>query len=145
MSARHFACAVVLAGFSLMPLACSRDAKDTWPRTTGTTGAEVGLEDRAADSRNSAAASSVRARLAAESIGTRHPIEVKADNGVVTLKGEVDTKAEFEQAGLLARQTEGVRHVINELKVKEDLQHPGDHHKDETPEAGAGHLPPKER
>ena len=47
-----------------------------------------------------------------------YEIDVDTKNGVVTLTGTVKTRAERERALLLARETEGVRNVIDNLKVE---------------------------
>ena len=44
-------------------------------------------------------------------------IGVTANNGVVTLKGEVKTAKEKEQAERVSAGVNGVRSVVNELKV----------------------------
>lgn len=44
-------------------------------------------------------------------------INVDTNNGVVTLKGTVKTTAGKARAELLAKQTDGVKRVVNELKI----------------------------
>jgi osmotically-inducible protein OsmY len=55
--------------------------------------------------------------LDSSSIVSRN-IGVDVDDGAVTLTGEVSSWAEAEQARLLARETSGVRSVVNHLTVK---------------------------
>jgi osmotically-inducible protein OsmY len=45
-------------------------------------------------------------------------INVDVNNNTVTLRGTVDTAAEKAEAERIAKETEGVRRVINQLKVK---------------------------
>lgn len=44
-------------------------------------------------------------------------INVDTTNGVVTLKGTVKTKAEADKAMMIARQSKGVKGVVNDLKI----------------------------
>jgi osmotically-inducible protein OsmY len=44
-------------------------------------------------------------------------IDVDTSNGVVTLKGTVDSAQQKQEAGLIARETEGVKRVVNQLTV----------------------------
>jgi osmotically-inducible protein OsmY len=44
-------------------------------------------------------------------------INVDTTNGVVTLKGTVKTKAEADKAMMIARQSKGVKRVVNDLKI----------------------------
>lgn len=47
-------------------------------------------------------------------------INVDTDNGMVTLKGEVDSKAEADLASRIAQNTDGVRGVNNKLTIDKD-------------------------
>ena len=49
-----------------------------------------------------------------------HEIDVDTKDGVVTLTGSVETEAQHRQAVALARSTEGVRDVVDQLKVVPD-------------------------
>ena len=49
-----------------------------------------------------------------------HEIDVDTNAGVVTLTGNVETQAQRRQAVALARNTEGVREVVDQLKVVPD-------------------------
>ena len=60
----------------------------------------------------------VKAKFAQDDIVKAHQIDVTTREGVVTLTGEVDTMAARQQAVRLARQTEGVTNVVDELKVE---------------------------
>src|SRR5262245_44148204 len=60
----------------------------------------------------------VKAKLAAEKVSTLTKIDVDTSRGVVTLNGNVDTAAMKTRAGDLARQVNGVRDVVNQLRVQ---------------------------
>lgn len=59
----------------------------------------------------------VKSKLAADPEVAAHNIDVDTNEGVVTLSGRVDDGAERSEAEKLARNTDGVRRVINNLKV----------------------------
>jgi hyperosmotically inducible protein len=88
------------------------------------TGKEVG--HKAAEAADKAGAvvtdaaltSAIKAKLLADSTVGGMKIDVDTNNGVVTLSGNVSSKAEAEQAVKVARSTEGVRHVTDKLRVK---------------------------
>jgi hyperosmotically inducible periplasmic protein len=61
--------------------------------------------------------SAVKAKLLADSTVSGLRIDVDTENGVVTLTGTVKSKAEADQAMMLARNTDGVTRVVNNLKV----------------------------
>jgi hyperosmotically inducible periplasmic protein len=67
---------------------------------------------------DAALTSAVKAKFLADSKVSGMKIDVDTNNGVVTLTGNVASKAEEEQAVKLASGTEGVRHVVNKLHVK---------------------------
>jgi hyperosmotically inducible protein len=60
----------------------------------------------------------VKAKFAADDVVKAHDINVTTREGVVTLTGEVDSAAAREQAARLARDTEGVIDVVNDLDVE---------------------------
>jgi osmotically-inducible protein OsmY len=60
----------------------------------------------------------VKRRLAGEGIATLVKINVDTNQGTVHLNGTVDSPASKERAAELARQVEGVRQVVNNLKVQ---------------------------
>jgi osmotically-inducible protein OsmY len=49
-----------------------------------------------------------------------HRIDVDTRAGVVTLKGTVETEAQKTEAAQIARETEGVKQVVNQLTVRPD-------------------------
>jgi hyperosmotically inducible protein len=59
----------------------------------------------------------VKARLADDEIVKARQIDVDTDNGIVTLRGTVDSEAEAQQAVKIASNVEGVRSVRSFLKV----------------------------
>lgn len=67
---------------------------------------------------DSAITASVKAKLGAEQIGTVTRIDVDTNQGVVALNGTVKTPEMRTRAEQIARQVEGVRDVINNLRVQ---------------------------
>lgn len=65
----------------------------------------------------------VKAKLTADPDVNPFEIDVDTTDGVVTLRGRVEESSDRRVAGRLARETEGVRSVRNEITVGED---PGD-------------------
>jgi hyperosmotically inducible protein len=61
--------------------------------------------------------SAVKAKLLADSMVSGLRIDVDTNDGVVTLTGTVKSKAEADRAMMLARNTENVTRVVNNLKV----------------------------
>jgi hyperosmotically inducible protein len=61
--------------------------------------------------------STVKAKLLADSMVSGLRIDVDTENGVVTLTGNVKSKAEADRAVMIARKTDGVTRVVNNLKV----------------------------
>jgi hyperosmotically inducible periplasmic protein len=59
----------------------------------------------------------VKTRLAADETVKAYQIDVDTDNGIVTLSGAVETTAARDQAVIVARQTDGVRDVVDLLTV----------------------------
>ena len=61
--------------------------------------------------------SAVKAKLLADTTVSGLRIDVDTENGVVTLTGNVKSKAEADRAVMLARNTDGVTRVVSNLKV----------------------------
>jgi hyperosmotically inducible protein len=61
----------------------------------------------------------VKTKMAADDTVKAYQIDVDTRNGVVTLKGDVDTAAAKMQAVQITRNTEGVRDVIDQIQVTE--------------------------
>ena len=66
---------------------------------------------------DAALTSAVKAKLLADPDVSGLRIDVDTANGVVTLNGEVANQAQKTEAEKLARDTEGVRHVVSKLRV----------------------------
>jgi hyperosmotically inducible protein len=63
----------------------------------------------------------VKAKLAQDDTVKAYQIDVDTANRVVTLSGTVDTAAAKEQAVVLARQTEGVRDIVDQITVSAEV------------------------
>jgi len=61
----------------------------------------------------------VKTKMAADDTVKAYQIDVDTQNGVVTLKGDVDTVAAKTMAVRIARETEGVRDVIDQIQITE--------------------------
>lgn len=59
----------------------------------------------------------VKNKLAADDTVKAYQVDVDTDNHVVTLKGDVNTSLEKDRAVEIARNTDGVRDVIDQLRV----------------------------
>jgi hyperosmotically inducible protein len=59
----------------------------------------------------------VKSKLAADDTVKAYQFDVDTADRVVTLSGTVETPAEKEQALLIARQTEGVREVVDRITI----------------------------
>lgn len=142
MTIRIFASTVTVAALALASTACSRngnspagenrpDAKavgraaevtnttdNREPASAGTSG----TLERSADQASRAAADAgltlkVQAKFMQDDVVKARHINVDSNDGVVVLKGTVRSKAESERADQLARETDGVKRVVNDLKV----------------------------
>jgi hypothetical protein len=60
---------------------------------------------------------SVKAKLAADDMVKAYQVDVDTSDFVVTLRGDVETAAQKEHAVMIARNTDGVRDVIDQLRV----------------------------
>lgn len=60
----------------------------------------------------------IKAKFAQDDIVKAHEIDVTTQEGVVTLEGEVDTNAARQQAVRLARETQGVTSVVDNLRLE---------------------------
>jgi len=61
----------------------------------------------------------VKTAMAADPIVKAYQVDVTTENNVVTLTGDVETTAAREQAVQIARRTDGVRDVIDRLRVND--------------------------
>jgi hyperosmotically inducible protein len=105
----EFATACFVIGTALAPVAAHAMDSDT---------------DRArpeAFVKDSVITTKIKARLAAEHLGSLKHIRVDTDkNGVVWISGTADSQDEVTQAITIARNTEGVKAVHSDLKVQKD-------------------------
>jgi hyperosmotically inducible protein len=95
---------------------------------TGTAAAPL-LADTANDSdsshpgafvRDSIVTTKVKAKLAEKNLSTLTNIQVDTDNaGIVWLSGKAPTKDASDLAEMIAKDTDGVRHVHNNIVVRE--------------------------
>lgn len=67
----------------------------------------------------------VKAKLAADDLVKAYRIDVDTKDRVVTLSGEVDTAAAHAKAVELARGTDGVTNVVDQLRVQPGVTPPG--------------------
>ena len=59
----------------------------------------------------------VKSKLAADDMVKAYKVDVDTENKVVTLTGDVETAAQRAHAVMIARQTDGVADVIDQLRV----------------------------
>src|SRR5688572_18475489 len=59
----------------------------------------------------------VKSKLAADDMVKAYQVDVDTSNKVVTLSGDVETAAQRDHAVMIARQTDGVADVIDQLRV----------------------------
>lgn len=78
---------------------------------------EEGTAKKIESNTDDAIESSFKAQIAAHHWDNQH-IRFDAKNGVLTLKGDVDTAAQRAQVEKVATKIDGVRQVVNELNVK---------------------------
>ena len=76
--------------------------------------------------KDSAITAKIKAKLAGEKMSSLKDIQVDTDNkGAVVLSGKVKTQEEADKAASIARETEGVTSVKNNIRVQKDYQDPG--------------------
>jgi hyperosmotically inducible protein len=92
--------------------AAARDTEDGATATTGN--AEDEIRTVAPDAVLTAA---VKGKLLADTTVAGLKIDVDTDAGVVTLNGSAKTRAEADRAVLLARTTDGVKNVVDNIRV----------------------------
>jgi hyperosmotically inducible protein len=82
----------------------------------------------------------VKTRLAADDTVKAYQVDVDTRNGVVTLSGDVESAAAKEQAIRIARDTNGVRDVIDQIHVGEAAATAGTYDLENRAERGAAEL-----
>lgn len=111
--------ALLLASIALLLSGCS-SMMLTGSSSAGARGAGDTGEQRSAERADDAAiAARVRARLGEDPAVAAAGLAVRSDDGRVTLSGSVGSYAIRNQAYRLARQAEGVRAVINQIRVEQ--------------------------
>ena len=80
-------------------------------------GAEHAASEAGQAVTDSAITSRIKAQLAADQGLSGFDIHVGTDHGVVTLSGTVDNESESANAARIATNTDGVKGVINNIKV----------------------------
>lgn len=88
-------------------------AKDKWPDPNDR---EWGPEVRKAWA-DAAITAAVKSKLAGEKASTLIKVDVDTNQGVVELNGNVESERLRQRAGELARQVDGVRKIVNKLKI----------------------------
>jgi len=78
----------------------------------------IGCERRSVS--DSTVTSTVKTKLATDPQTSAYKISVDTSGGVVTLNGAVPTAAEKAEAERVARNTEGVRQVVNNITVQQE-------------------------
>jgi BON domain len=115
---------VVLATLVLAAPACGRGSDNTAVgrtldrdenRPAGTAGRAA--PDIVAPTEDGTITMKIQAKYASDDVIRGRNIDIDATNGVVTLKGQVDSRRERDVAEQLARETDGVKRVIDDLKV----------------------------
>jgi hypothetical protein len=87
-------------------------------QSTGTSGSVArSPEEEMGVGPDAAITMKIQAKYAGDDVVKGRNIDVDTDKGVVTLKGQVDSRRERDAAEQLARETDGVKRVVNELKV----------------------------
>jgi osmotically-inducible protein OsmY len=109
MNRRISTAAVTLLAATFVGGGCVRDDTAAPPTSTTNAAAHATTDDQVA--------TYVQAKYQADATVAAHEIDVAARDGVVTLRGEVNSDAARGRAETLARETEGVRSVENLLTV----------------------------
>lgn len=77
-----------------------------------------GAAEKTADvTTDASVTTAVKTRLMKDDVARATAIDVKTDDGVVTIGGTVPTEADRIRIGKLVEDTTGVKHVVNELKI----------------------------
>ena len=88
--------------------------------TTGTVANELtvkGVNDKTADDMDGAIRKELNAKVDNDRALEGRHVNFDVNNGVVTIKGEVQTQAEKDQVGQMARSTANVKDIVNSLDV----------------------------
>ncbi len=74
------------------------------------------LDERLTDG---ALTAKIKSKMALDDYVRARDISVETSDGIVTLRGVVGSEAERERAGRLARETKGVKSVVNQIKIRQ--------------------------
>jgi hyperosmotically inducible protein len=96
-----------------------KDADRNNPRVTGTTGEAIS---------DGWITTKVSSKFVGDDVVKERHIDVDTKDGVVTLKGTVASKLEHDRAEQIARETDGVKRVDNNLMVNPNLSEKNDNH-----------------
>jgi hyperosmotically inducible protein len=107
--------ALFLAGALLAPAASY--ATGTSTTATGTTATHSATDKTKGAMGDAAITTKVKAKFAADSQVSAMNIKVDTDNGVVKLSGNAKSQAEAAKAEDIAKGTEGVTSVTNDIRV----------------------------
>jgi hyperosmotically inducible periplasmic protein len=86
----------------------------------------------------------VKSKMAADDTVKAHQINVDTRNGVVTLSGDVDSSVAKERAVQIARNTDGVRDVVDNISVTESAPTGGLYDRDQV-DRGTGSVGTNDR
>jgi osmotically-inducible protein OsmY len=84
---------------------------------SGAEAAAEAVKDSPKNTNDMAISTAVKGKLADDELVHARAIDVDTDGGVVYLKGKQDSEAAKTRAEQLARQTDGVKAVVNEIVV----------------------------
>jgi osmotically-inducible protein OsmY len=87
-------------------------------QATGTAGSIARSDEAGGAGPDAVITMRIQAKYAENDVVKSRTIDVDTENGVVTLKGGVGTRRERDAAEQLARETDGVKRVVNDLKVE---------------------------
>jgi hyperosmotically inducible protein len=104
--------AAALAAAALMPLTAFAQEASTGAKV------EANLDSAGQATKDSAITAKVKTKLAAQKGLSALDIHVETSQGVVTLSGSVDNKAQVELAEKVVAKTKGVKSVTNTLEAK---------------------------
>jgi hyperosmotically inducible protein len=78
---------------------------------------ETGLDEAGSEIKDAGITTAVKAKFAVDDVVKAFEIDVDTENGIVTLKGTVDSKVQSTRATEIAETVDGVKQVRNELIV----------------------------
>ena len=106
---------VLFAGLGL--LACDSTSTASADAATADGSATAASAEETSGSSDAAINARVEARLIADPQVNNFEIDVDVEDGVVRLSGNVETEADRAEAENIARNTKGVKDVVNEIEI----------------------------